>query len=221
MQYQNQNQIIPQENRQGIDEKILYLGERGLELDVFVENEVGQNFLEYTIPQALRKRINIISIGSDQEILKHMAVHYRERKYSFIAFLDGDKHTLQDEEIKQIKQHLGTQLNHSKEDFDSIIKARLHYLPGDEWPEKELVSSALRACKLDDIMEQWDLTDFHDLTAFLEQALFAGKHQEFYSLSKNICLPFEQVQADIIRRYKKDHPKEIDRLVSAIQALLS
>lgn len=214
-----QTDILPGISSEFAFEKLS--GERGLELDIFVEDEVGQAFLENTIPQTLRERINIIPVGSDQAILKHIAVHYREKKYSFIAFLDGDKHTQQNEEIEQIKKHLETRLDHSDEDFDSFMRARLYYLPGNEWPEKELVSSALRACTLDDIMEQWNFPDFHDLTSYLEQALSAGKHNEFYSLSQNTCLPLEQIRVDIIRRYKKDHPEEIEKLVSAIGALLS
>lgn len=66
-------------------------GHHGIELSVFTEDDVAAAFLTNSLPLEIRNRIHIIPIGSDQAVLKHLAAHYREEDYRFIAFLDGDK----------------------------------------------------------------------------------------------------------------------------------
>ena len=189
------------------------------ELRVFVEDDVGKAFVENSLPLTLRDRINILPIGSDQAVLKHMAVHYRERNEAFISFLDGDKRTQTADAIKKIKNHLESRLNHSEDDFVSLMKSKLNYLPGDNWPEYELIKEALTAENYDFLVLSWDTTK-EEVKSALEEALAAGKHNEFYTLSTKMCLKLDQVRSDIIKFYKQTHTEIINTIVEQIEAAL-
>lgn len=194
-------------------------GSSSEELSVFVEDEVGKAFLENILPQSIRERVKIIPIGSDQAVLKHMAVHYREEDDSFIAFLDGDKRTQTADAIRKIKDHLEGRLNHNEEEFTSLIRDRLNYILGERWPELELVEKALLSDNLSYLEESWD-TSTEEIKNALEEALAAGKHNEFYVLSNKMFLSLHQVRSDIIKLYKQQHPDTITGIIRSIQALL-
>ena len=188
------------------------------ELDVFVEDDVGQAFLDNVFPQSIRERIHIFPIGSDQAVLKHISSHYREHRYNFAAFLDGDKQTQKQQAINAVKDHLEDRLDHGIEEFKEFIGERLLYLPGRQWPEKELIEETLRN-NLDALVDIWE-SPKEDIIAFLEQALTAGKHNEFYNLSNSLCLPLSQVRADIIKNYKRYHNDIIASFIDKITAIL-
>ena len=191
----------------------------GTELSVFVEDEVGMSFLQNVISLSLRERITFYPIGSDQAVLRHIAVHYRENNYAFIAFLDGDKRNEKKHAIKTIKNNLEGRINHAEDEFNDMVSKRLQYLPGKVWPEKYLIEEALRQETHDELCTQWGTTE-DAVNSYLEQALNAGKHSEFYALSKNLQLNNEQIRADIIRFFKRNHADEIALIEDAIRSLL-
>lgn len=194
-------------------------GESSDEICVFVEDNVGEAFLGNVLTQSLRERIKIFPVGSDQAILKHMAVHYREGNYNFMAFLDGDKRENKEEEIRQIKNHLEGRIIDSESNFSSFMGKRLKYIPCDTWPERELVESALRNKNFELLGKMWEIS-IEDIQAIFEKALGAGKHNEFYTISKEVCLPENQIRADVIRFYKQNNTDKIDDIILAIRDLL-
>ena len=210
-------EIIPQISSQYAFGKLS--GESSKELDVFVEDDVGKAFLQSCLPQPLRERINIIPVGSDQSILKHIAVHYREGKHNYIAYLDGDKHTQKASAKTKVKEHLETRLQESEREFDTYIEKRLNYLPGEEWPECVLIKSALLASNKEHLIQEWESSE-EDITSYLEIALTAGKHNEFYSLASSLALEVSQVRQDVMRFYKTTHPDQIMKIINSIRVLL-
>ena len=189
------------------------------ELDVFVEDEVGKAFLSSILPLSIRERINIMDIGSDQAILKHMAVHYRERKYNFISFMDGDKRTQTTSALRKIKTELETRLDHPEEEFDRMMQARLKYLPGTHWPEKVLIENAKNEVDRSYLLQEWDAAE-NDVAEYLERATVAGKHNEFFSLSQDLQLPLETVRRDVIRFFKHTNIAAVDEVIASIRELL-
>ena len=189
------------------------------ELDVFVEDEVGKAFLSNILPHSIRERVNILAIGSDQAILKHMAVHYRERKYNFISFMDGDKRTKTASALRQIKNELETRLDHTVEEFDQFMQTRLKYLPGTQWPEKVLVENAKNSDDISYLQQEWEATE-SDIVTYLERAIAAGKHNEFFALSQALQLPLETVRRSAMRFYKQTNQVAIDDIISSIGTLL-
>ena len=194
-------------------------GVAGTELSVFVEDNVGKAVVQNTISYRLRERVNILPIGSDQAVLRHIAVHYREQDYSFIAFLDGDKRNEIDSAIRKIKNFLEDRLDHTEEEFMEMMRNRLKYLPGSIWPEKHLIEEALCQASYDYLCTQWGI-DESEVVAALEIALNEGKHEEFFKLSRELQLDEEQILADVIRFYKTTHGEEIQTIEAAIQQCL-
>lgn len=195
-------------------------GIHGVELSVFTEDEMGKAFLQNVLPLAIRNRIHIIPIGSDQAVLKHLAVHYREGDYKFIAFLDGDKRTQKEQAIEKIRIHLETRLNHDENEFAQMMTERLQYLPGETWPEKYLIQETLNTEDKKDLSEDWG-TQETNIAQILEQAKLAEKHSEFYTLAECTSLDENRVRADIIRFYKKNHAEEITQMCCEIERLLN
>lgn len=189
------------------------------EVDVFVEDEVGEAFLSSILPLSIRERINIMAIGSDQAILKHMAVHYRERKYNFISFMDGDKRTQSASAIRKIKTELETRLDHEEEEFEQMMQVRLKYLPGAHWPEKCLIENAINEVDKSYLLQEWDAKET-DVVEYLERAIVAGKHNEFFSLSQDLQLPLEAVRRNAMRFFKQTNKAEVDEVIACICELL-
>lgn len=194
-------------------------GENSGELDVFVEDEVGKAFLSSILPHSIRERVNIMAIGSDQAILKHMAVHYRERKYNFISFMDGDKRTQSVSAIRKIKNELETRLDHTDDVFTSMMQNRLNYLPGTQWPEKVLIENAQNAADLTYLLQEWEVSA-SDVASYLERALVAGKHNEFYSLSQDLQLSLETARRSAMRFFKQTQQTEVEKVINSITAFL-
>ena len=210
-------EVIPQISSQYAFGKLS--GDGSKELDVFVEDDVAKMFVQTCLPQHLRERVNIIVVGSDQSILKHIAVHYREGKHNYVAFMDGDKHTQILSAITSVKKHLETRYNESEEEFDDYIKQRLKYLPGNEWPEKILIENTLRASDKSSLAEIWGI-DTNEIVNCLEIALVAEKHSEFFALSKTLALDTSQVRLDVMRFYKVQYPAQAKMIENPIRSLL-
>ncbi len=175
-------------------------GQNSNELDVFVEDEVGKAVIENIVPMRIRERIKIYVIGSDQAVLKQMAARYREEKLNFISFLDGDKRNKRAEQIKQIKDHLETRIGNNDR-FLGIIQSRLCYVPGDTWPELSIIQFVLGVQNRQELSTRWDV-EVDEITSCLEQALAAGKHNEFHCLANLLSIDESAVTNDCIKFFK-------------------
>ena len=220
VQTQNSKTIITQ----GISAEYAFgklAGQNTHELDIFVEDEVGKAFIMNLLPLRIRERLEVYVIGSDQAVLKQVAARYREMKMNFISFLDGDKRPKHTEQIQQVRNHLETRID-DEDDFQSTISALICYLPGDTWPEMAILKYLLNAQDLSSLAERWDMPT-EDVISFLEQAITAGKHNEFFCLSKLLSMDKSSVLNDCIKHFKTQYPDECktvcDLIDSAIENL--
>lgn len=189
------------------------------ELDVFVEDTMGKSFLEGLLPAAIRKRLNIMPVGSDQVVLNHVSVHYRENKDNYITFIDGDKKTEYKSAITTIKRNMECRLRGNEEEFQDYIKKRVFYLPGNAWPERVLVENALEGDDYSFLMDVWDV-DCGCVKNSLVHGKNAEKHNEMYEIAQQVSLPKEKVRDDLVHLYKKRKQSDVQELVDAISVLL-
>ncbi|MBC3515213.1 ATP-binding protein [Neobittarella massiliensis] len=216
-----QNQNAQTNITQGISAEYAFgklAGQNTHELDVFVEDEVGKSVIINLLPLHIRERLEVYVIGSDQAILKQMAARYREEKMNFISFLDGDKRTAHDEQIRQIRNHLETRID-DEGTFQRIIGAKICYIPGDTWPEMSILQYLLKAPNLEGLVERWDISA-EDVTSFLEQALAVGKHKEFFHLAKLLSMDEFSVRNDCIKSFKSQYPDECNIVCELISAAI-
>ena len=92
-------------------------------------------------------------------------------------------------------------------------------MPGDSRPEKFLLDllKAHKELQLE-LSNLWQI-DFK-LEDTIDQALYAGKHNEFHYFSKQLNLNEDQVRMDVIRIIRKAIPDSIRSLESEILTIL-
>ena len=207
--------IIPEISSSFAFEKLS--GRKGLELDVFVEDDMGKAFLSNIIPCCLRERVNIMIIGSCEAIIRSIASHYREKKYNFIAFFDGDQRTLKQSQLGKIKKALETKFDQDEKTFDDFINKRLNYLPGSQWPERVIVDAVLNSEFKDELVNDWNLDSIGQLVDELNQAKISGTHNEFYVISEALGLSKDTIRSDMIKFYKKHNEQDVQSIVESIK----
>ena len=196
-------------------------GEGSSELTVFVEDEVGELFLNALLPlEDVRQRIRIISVGSFESVLRHMAVHYREGDTNFVSFFDGDQSGKTNEFIGKIKKYLETRYTEGEMEFESLLQERIDYLPGNFWPERVIIESALKSQNLERLKNDWGCGTIDIVHRYLEEALTERKHNEFFAIGKNLHLNEEQVRMDLMRLYRYDNINEYERITNHIRQLM-
>lgn len=190
-------------------------GGKKKEINIYTEDEVGKAVVLGSLSQNLRERVNIIPIGSEQAVLRQLSACFREGKRNCMAFLDGDKRNDLKKEKRQVEKYLETR-DLSK--LDDWIKERLCYLPGKEWPEKYLVNLSKKYI-VEDLVTLWKI-DQEKLKNSFDEAIMAGKHNEFYTLSQRIVQDKAVVQSDIIRCLANKNIDDFNLITVSINKVL-
>ena len=196
------------------------------ELDVFVEDENAKSIVLLMLPLSVRKRCKIHAIGSHSAVLRQMSGRYMEHVENCICILDGDQAKNRLTALKKIVDDTEASTDAKKEEVKNWAEARLLFLPGDTWPEKWLLESAIKFLETDIIgdlsgtSEAWGLTSEDELLAILRQATLAEKHYEFYELAELVKLDIERVRADVCRFLLKATPESFIDLIAYIEAKL-
>jgi predicted ATPase len=192
-------------------------GESSRELSIFVEDDMAESIIQNTITYEMRRRIELIKIGSDEAISRQVAARIKEQKINFISFLDGDKRKEKAHTIKSIKNYLEKKYPFQEDDLDKILDTRLQYIPGTTWPEKVLLhritEDKLSYSKLSGL---WKIQE-HLLPQIIHEALNSGKHNEFYILSDHLKLDLNQVRRDIINVISEIDVDFFDSITNNIQ----
>lgn len=192
-------------------------GEKINEIDIYVEDGIALCLIEASLENDLRKRISIIPIGSPTTIIRQMAGRYKHRlKTECIAVMDGDQAVL----IEQHSDHFINALELSKDRPQEIewFKDRLSFLPGNVWPEKWIMQT-LKSLDIDSLAITFKISK-HELYFYIDEALTAGKHNEFYSLAKSLSLDIQDVCCTVARWLSQNIPDEFSKLNEIIKSLL-
>ncbi|MFM0173651.1 AAA family ATPase [Paraburkholderia sediminicola] len=161
-------------------------GVNGLELDIFVEDEVAAALIGAALPTSARKRVTILPIGSASAVIRQMAARYKERRTTnVLAILDGDQASRRASHSKVFGNALET-----SPDIDAAkewLSQHVHFLPGENWPERWIVEQLLTDAGLATICAELD-TDIDGTRSELEAALNAPKHAELFHLAESFAL---------------------------------
>jgi hypothetical protein len=193
-------------------------GERINEMDIYVEDGIASSVIEASLANDIRKRISIIPIGSPITIIRQMAGRYKHRrKTKCIAVMDGDQSDL-------IEQHADQFINALEKSKDRKIelqwfKDRLAFLPGKTWPEKWIMQT-LKSLDITSLAIIFKISN-DELYSYIDEALSAGKHNEFYTLAKSLSLDIQNVCCTVARWLSENKPDEFLQLKGTIETLLS
>ncbi len=150
------------------------------EVELLVEDEVAKIILLTCLPTTLRSRLTPHVIGSATAIARQLAAIYiRGETKPTLAIFDGDQRAKETNNL----EHAKNMCENPKEDFTSWFALHIDYLPGDSWPENWLVQ---RASDCIEILAPTLSCDKDALKDILEYGLQAGKHNEFYEISKQL-----------------------------------
>ena len=153
------------------------------ELDIYVEDAVAKSLIEAILPAVKRTRVRIIIIGSASAISRQLAsLWIRGEDRPVVAIFDGDQRT------KRIQNmtHAKNMAEQSSVDFENWFDSHSAYLPGSTWPEAWIIQKCKDA--LPETAASLSLDDEGVASEYLEYALQAGKHNEFFEISKNVGL---------------------------------
>ena len=158
-------------------------GENSNELDIFVEDDRARTLVQSVLAQEVRLRVNILTIGSAAAVSRQLAARYKNiKKGECLGILDGDK-------SNKLSEHKTLFLRAVENPQDQVqakewIGKRLIGLPGNSWPERWL----LKQCKetIDEQLAEQFSTSEESLLENIEKAVLARKHDEFYTLSRDL-----------------------------------
>jgi len=173
-------------------------GSSSRELTIFVEDTFAKMIIENSITFYIRNRIELFVIGSDESIVAQVISRCKEDRMNFLAVLDGDKRTSYQSQINKIIKSIGGNIDDCSELSDKIA-VRLAYLPGDKWPENELLHELSSDHQYwSELAKIWD-TPIEILTSSIDAALLENKHNEFYKLARCVSLDKDAVIRDVTR----------------------
>jgi len=186
----------------------------GIELDVYVEDEVAKTILSSCLPSSIRSRITIFVIGSSTALARQLAALYiRGEQKPTLAIFDGDQRAQEGSNLR----HAQNMAEKSDDNFRDWFKNRITYLPGDTWPEAWIVQKSSECVDSISNLINCDLDSFSEL---LEYGLQAGKHNEFIEISKHTGLDEQQCLQLFSRGVCQSFPGEFETIVTIIATLL-
>ena len=99
------------------------------------------------------------------------------------------------------------------------MEPRLNYVPGNTWPELSIIQYLLHAGDKQELLTRWEIA-VEEVTPYLEQALTAGKHNEFFLLAERLSMDEGSVRNDCIQFFKHAYPNECQEICRTVDTVL-
>ncbi|EIT7121101.1 TPA: AAA family ATPase [Vibrio parahaemolyticus] len=158
-----------------------------VELNLLVEDDVAKALLLAVLPRSLRSRLSIEVIGSSSALSRQIASEFiRENKSNIFVVFDGDQRKLESKNINHAFKMSETLI---EEDFSIWAKDHMGYLPGNTWPERWIVETAI---KCEDQLASFLGTTSDELIDICKKGLQSGKHREFFTIGTELGLSREE-----------------------------
>lgn len=152
------------------------------ELTIYTEDNVAQSLILSSLPATIRSRVNIKVIGSATALARQIAALYvRGEDKPTLAIFDGDQRTKESDNLN----HAKNMAENAGNDFEEWFRTHIDYLPGDTWPEAWIIQKSSESLESLSLLIGSDTDTVSDV---LEYGLQAGKHNEFFEISKHIGL---------------------------------
>lgn len=188
---------------------------KGLELDIFVEDDIAKAIILACLPSGTRARVSLHVIGSASVLSRQLAACYlRNEKKPILAIFDGDQKSKKIDNLKHAKK----MAENPDASFDDWFASRVSYLPGDTWPEAWLLQ---KGAEILEVLSQVLNVETHELDDFIEYALQAGKHQEFHELQNQLGLDRQACLQHFSTSIVKSFPEDFFSIQLAVEAALN
>jgi hypothetical protein len=180
-----------------------------------VEDEVAKAILLTALPASIRARVEITVIGSSTALARQLAaLSVRGSNRPTLAVFDGDQRSKQKDNLAHAKD----MCEKPNEEFVDWFTKCVDYLPGDTWPEAWLVQ---RASEQIAALASAVTCDPDSLNDILEYGLQAGKHNEFYEISRQLGISREMCLQSVAMTVANNFAQEFTSLINHIEDLLA
>jgi predicted ATPase len=196
------------------------------ELDIFVEDENAATIIRQVLPLSTRKRCKIKPIGSHSAVLRQLASRSLEGVDNCVCILDGDQSGDSAGAIKRVVDWTEASTQVQKDEVKAWTEERLHFLPGNTWPEKWMLDEAIEFLENDLIGDPsntaagWGVEGDDEVLQLLKDARQADKHDEFFELSEAVELDVDRVREDVCRLVANATPNHFAPIIAAIEDTL-
>lgn len=191
------------------------------ELDIYIEDQIGVSLLSAFFDVELRQRVQLIPVGSFGAVCRQLGAAYRHPnlKNKSIAIIDGDQRAkLQDFEVK-IMGYLELTTDAEKTKFKEWIKDRIFFLPGNQNPEKWIISKSIEYADKS-LANQFGIK-VNSLKQELSISFSQPVHDEIYYFANKIVLSEDRVLNDLCRFIATKETTELKKLKIVIEGFLS
>lgn len=190
------------------------------DLTVYVEDEIAKQLVENLFNASVTKRIDIIDVGSKENVIRLTAAHYINPQLGeAIGIPDGDA---SDPEIKKwcSKYMLKSGEECTTDEFQSRKGKYFQTLPSTVAPEKYI----LQKIQAEPMLIRY-IDDSVEFVDFIENQLDISDdhHALFFKISEYLSKDEEGIKRDILRyiasNYKEDFHDVIDLVTNRLDAI--
>lgn len=184
------------------------------EAEILVEDKIAKSIINAILPISARSRLRVEIVGSATALCVQLAaLSRRENPPNTLIIFDGDQRKKEKDHRAHTKKISETQ----NQDFDAWFDNKIFYLPGSTWPEKWLLTESKSV--IEPISNEFGLSEQETLQ-LIDSSIQAGKHKEFYHLSKSVGLSEEIVIHTICKVVAKSKPQLFEEVFLRINSLL-
>ena len=196
----------------------LLSGVKQAELDIYCEDEFSQELITLCLPNEVRARINIVSIGSAAAVVRQLAAKFKDMPdRQSCGILDGDQ-------SRRKSDHVEVFLNALEKVRDAAaakdwIGNRLAFLPGDKRPEA-WVFGKIAADVSDGLAADFGVSK-DELGSDLADAIAAKDHAGLHLLSTKLNLTDATIRTRLIRGALRRSKDEAEASADFVRRFLS
>jgi predicted ATPase len=192
------------------------VGETPAELTVYVEDHIAKMMLQELFSSSLLKRINLVDVGSKENVIRMVGAHYRNTLLGkAVGIADGD--LTGQELISWYKKYVLKEGERFNDVFETNKERMFRKFAGTNAPEVYMLEKLKKDEKfmraIDDsdefksfILYELDLKDLHNL---------------FYVLSEYLCKNEMVIKAQIIGYVMREYREDFEELIGFVEHQLN
>ena len=196
------------------------------DLNVFVEDEVSKAIIHSWLPNKIKRRMNIVDIGSAETLLRQLSSYFNEGNEHCLCILDGEQRNFQGSLPGKLIKYTEANDEEKESKIKEWSKLRIQYLPSKFNPETWLLNCALKFTKsknkkkVKDYLKKLGTTP-SEFQKHIKSAIKEEKSQKIYELSRLENMAMYAILIYLIEIAKEVEPKAMDDTINEIKLLLN
>ncbi|HZX78198.1 ATP-binding protein [Lysobacter sp.] len=189
------------------------------ELVLYVEDASARQLLLSAFNSELRRRVQLIEVGSNSAVVSHANSRFIDRAHSSkmsLFVMDGDQRSALTSHRTAFLKRVDPKHKQAAAEW---IDARIAFLPSDMAPER-FVASLIRDHHIDAFRVAFGIEREDEAHEILDKALVRGGHSEIHWISEDLCLPPDQVWQGMCQIVANELPSVFEEIIVKVRNLL-